>query len=358
MAKEVALVTGGCGQVGYFVVQALLSNKIYSSIHVFSRNPTHSLHPGVQYHAGSITSERDISTIISKIKPTVIFHCASPITTGNKAKASDFHAVNVTGTKLLLEAATKSPCTKVFVYTSSTTVIQKPYNLAKENQPYFHLDPDPKKRAQPYPLTKSIADATVLEANSPSLKTCCLRLATILGTHDQQTIPPILNAIKTGLQNFQIGPNTAKFDLLSTHNSATAHLLAAKALLNNKPGVAGEAFFITDAQPVPFWNFIHDVYKLADPRKAPKPEEVWIVPTWLIIFLTGLGEWVFLIFTLGYLSPPGLRPFQIRYFTEEATFSIEKARERLGYEPADDRKIRMKEAVEWGWSEMEKGKKE
>ncbi|CAG8958486.1 hypothetical protein HYFRA_00009800 [Hymenoscyphus fraxineus] len=356
MSGEIALVTGGCGQVGYFVVKALLSDETYSSVHVFSRNPTHSLQPNVQYHAGSITSESDIAAVISKVKPTVIFHCASPITTGG-AKASDFHSVNITGTNILLGLATKNEYTKVLVYTSSITVVQKPYNLAKETQPYFHLTQDARKafKSQPYPFTKSVADAAVLEANSKSLKTCCLRLSTILGTHDQQTIPPILNAIKgkLGFQNFQIGPNTPKVDILSTHNSAKAHILAAAALLKNKPGVAGEAFFITDGQPVRFWDFIHDVYRLADPKKCPRPEDVWIVPTWLVLFLIALGEWVFLIFTFGYLSPPGLKPYQIRYLTEEATFSIEKARERLGYEPDDDREIRMKEAVEWGLNEMD-----
>lgn len=63
---------------------------------------------------------------------------------------------------------------------------------------------------------------------------------------------------------------------------------------------------------------------------------------------------------MGYVSPPGLKPFQIRYLTEEATFSVEKARERLGYEPVGDRKVRTREAVEWGLREMErvKGKRE
>lgn len=114
MATETALVTGGCGCIGFSVVKALLQEPSISKVHVFSRNPSKNLHPEVEYHAGSLTSEKDIESIFSIVQPTVLFHIASPIMSGTgSTTANEYYKVNVGGTKKLLDCANKTGVVKV-----------------------------------------------------------------------------------------------------------------------------------------------------------------------------------------------------------------------------------------------------
>ena len=52
-----AFVTGGCGFIGYHIVNALVKNPDYTSVHVLSRNPTKNLVDGAEYHKGDICSK-------------------------------------------------------------------------------------------------------------------------------------------------------------------------------------------------------------------------------------------------------------------------------------------------------------
>lgn len=55
---------------------------------------------------------------------------------------------------------------------------------------------------------------------------------------------------------------------------------------------------------------------------------------------------------LGQKRPKLLRRFFIEYTCLQRTFSIEKARKRLGYTPVDDRDEMIRAGVEW---ELQKG---
>lgn len=133
-------------------------------------------------------------------------------------------------------------------------------------------------------------------------------------------------------------------DFLSVKNAASAHVLAYKALMapNAASGVAGEAFFITDGKPIPFWDFSRKVWAAAGDRTPP--DEIKVVPAWLVLGLAIAVEWMYWVFTFGQKTPQFLRSYTIRYVTEERTFSIEKARTILGYEPEDE----MDEGIETG----------
>ena len=115
MAFEVALVTGGCGCVGFHVVKALIEDRSCSSIHVFSRKPNRNRLPGVQYHSGDITSDEDVRALFEKIQPTVVFHVASPVSSGNDANEQVFHKANVEGTMRLLDCSKDTKSVKAFV---------------------------------------------------------------------------------------------------------------------------------------------------------------------------------------------------------------------------------------------------
>ena len=170
------------------------------------------------------------------------------------------------------------------------------------------------------------------------------------GDRDNQLIPGVLKALKDKRQHIQIGDNSNEFDFCSATNAAAAHLLIAKALLvgyqdPKTPKVDGEAFFITDGKPMPFWTFSRKVWAAAGDHTPL--DQVKVVPGWFVLGLAITVEWLYWIFSAGHKTPKMLRSHTIRHVTEPRTFSIDKARSRLGYKPADTMEDSIRKGVEW-----------
>jgi len=347
------LVVGGCGFVGFHIVRRLLKDHSCTSVAVLSRNPNRNRLAGVSYHAGDITSPETIRFLLAEIQPTVIIHTASPLSVGNDADEAQFYSINVKGTQNLLDCAEAAPSVKALIYTSSVTVMADTSFLSLKETAPIHTATS---RASYYSKTKAIADASVLAANNPpSLRTACLRLVAVYGERDNQVIPSGVAALRQGHQRFQIGDNSNLTDWVSVGNVATAHLLAAKALLadcegRTGPKVDGEAFFITDGTPLPFWDLERKVWAAAGDRTPAA--EVTILPGWLVLALVSTVEWMYWIFTLGRKRPKTYTRHLIEFTCLSRTYSIEKARERLGYVPVDDMDKTIQEGVDWALKEM------
>ena len=191
----------------------------------------------------------------------------------------------------------------------------------------------------------------VREYNSPSrdFRTACLRMVHLYGAGDRLYLVHTLNKPKTGEQKFQVGKNEYSYDVISASNAARAHLLTANALLARQEGVEGEAFTITDGRPLTFWDLQWLFLKQAgDPTK---PDDVWIIPRWAILISARTMEWAYWLFTAGTKHPLGFRVWLVSYACYPKTFSIEKARRVLGYDPVDDRAEVIEEAVAWAYKE-------
>lgn len=346
MSESRVLIVGGCGFVGYHIVNAFVQDLNWSSVHVMSRNPSRNQIEGAHYHSGDLTSFGQIQSLLADTQPSLIIHAASPTEVGNAGDAY-FREINVKGTQILLKAAIASHHVRAFIYTSTGEVIEGlAHDFITEDAPVLTAT----SRAEYYAKTKAIADQTVLGANGMrGLLTVCLRLPGVYGERDSQTIPGSLRVFQQGLHRYQVGDNKTLFDWLSATNAARAHLLAAKALLQqpeDRSGkVDGEAFFITDGNSVPFWTLHRQIWSAAGDRTAP--EDVTVIPAWFMLILASVVEWLYWAFTLGLKRPKVLRRQYMAYTCNPRTFSIEKARERLGYEPVDDRDEQVQRGVEW-----------
>jgi sterol-4alpha-carboxylate 3-dehydrogenase (decarboxylating) len=149
------LVVGGCGFLGWHIVDQLLNfpsetdpsvalpkpegdsrfdnprlsdryPKCVAKVSVLDLRTTNNRLPGAQYYDGDITSEESLLTIFRAVKPDVVIHTATAnVLEGNKEL---LRKVNVDGTKMLLEVAGGDrgdwggKC-KAFVYTSSASVL-------------------------------------------------------------------------------------------------------------------------------------------------------------------------------------------------------------------------------------------
>lgn len=266
-----ALVIGGCGFVGFHIVDALLRDSTCGPVSVISRNPHSNRCEGVSHHAGDIGDLDQIRKLLAVIKPRIIFHAAAPRADNPTVEPGDHHKISVEGTKNVLTCATESPMVKALVYTS-TCAVSKGYQHFNidETAPLWEQD----SKTIPYFKAKALANTLTREANFPldrqsiGLLTATLRLPWVYGERDNQAIPCMLKTAEEGHTKIQLGDNEKIVEPTYVGNTATAHLLAAKKLLESEngsldPKVDGEAFHITDGDPQPFWTFARMIWRTA-----------------------------------------------------------------------------------------------
>ncbi|MCJ1306967.1 hypothetical protein MMC25_000611 [Agyrium rufum] len=195
------LVVGGCGFFGHHLVRALIHEPTCSAVTVISRRPNYNLIDSVTYRAADITEEASLRTIITELGPHIIFHTAPP---GPFAKGPGdpvYQDINVRGTANLLACAAASPSAKIFVYTSSASVLdRKEFTSADETWPTLSAS----SKGNPYSTTKTIADYLVLDASDPTgrsgsgLRTVTIRPFGIYGPGDPLIIASALARFEAG----------------------------------------------------------------------------------------------------------------------------------------------------------------
>ncbi|KAH8903350.1 NAD(P)-binding protein [Coniochaeta sp. PMI_546] len=351
------LVTGGCGFLGYTLVRQLLDDSESGEVYVLDREISRNQHVDAHYVEGDICDRPAMERLLNQINPRVIFHLASPNFTFPKRGRVDFYQTNVRGTEILLELSANCISVKAFVNCSSIDIYaDAPHTDVDETHPTCT---SPSHEA--YAHTKALSDSLVLAANGPRLRTTSLRLAHMYGPRCSQQLQVLLDMCAGNGPLFQLGPGTNMIEVVSVDNAAAAHILAAKALVD--PGrahgkVDGEAFNISDGKPVPFWY--HTTLFWSAARRHPVAEELIIIPAWLARFIFGFVQWVFWIFTLGYVDPPAnMSTTALSYSLESRTYSSKKAKERLGFKPLLDHDAIISRSVaeELGRREKEKSAK-
>ena len=92
--------------------------------------------------------------------------------------------------------------------------------------------------------------------------------------------------------------------------------------------VGGEAFFITNGDPWPFWGFARAIGRAAG---YPTEENmVWSMPRGMGLVIGFVSEWWTWIASCGTRKPTVTR-HSMRFSCMTRTFNIEKAKTRLGY---------------------------
>lgn len=210
--------------------------------------------------------------------------------------------------------------------------------------------------ANTHPLlsfSQAEAEELVLAANRTEpydLLTTAIRPSGIFGEGDVQVAYHAVNLYREGRDKVQVGENTNLFDFTYVENVAHAHLLAARALLVTHAArtapldhekVDGEAFLVTNDQPVYFWDMMRAIWAAAGSRKGPG--SAWVLGRELGIVLGFLSEVVF-----GLLrKPPTLNRQRIVYSCMTRYYDISKAKRRLGYKPLVSLSEGVRRAVKW-----------
>ena len=358
------LVVGGCGFLGHHIISQLLETHTKTLVSVLDLRTTRNRFPKVDYYDGDITSPTEVAAILAKARPQVVIHTASPAAI--QVNPGLFDRVNVRGTENLLRCAGESGTVKAFVFTSSASIVHDTVSdlvFADESWPVLRV---PQQREY-YSHTKGIAEGLVLAANrrpGSDMLTAALRPAGLIGEGDAQFLPPVLNAYYTGRNNWQLGDNSNRFDVTYVGNAAHAHLLAAKALLQthqlsirplDHERVDGEAFFITNDEPLLFWDFVRKAWRAVGWQGSP--DDAWVIPRGLGLVLATIIEWIVWIVTLGQREAQFKRK-AVQYSCMTRTYNIDKAKHRLGYKPVVKIDDGIKKGAIWYAQQREESMKE
>jgi len=309
-----ALVTGGGGFLGGVIVRQLLEEGY--SVRSFSRGSYPLLEAlGVESSRGDLAEAEAVREACQDCQ--IVFHVAAKAGIwGNK---DAYYRANVTGTQNVLAACRALGISRL-VYTSTPSVVFDGRNLegVDERVPYAQ---DYKSA---YPATKATAERMILAANDERLATVALRPHLIWGPGDTHLVPGILARGRAGRLR-RIGKASNLVDFTYVENAAQAHLLAA-ARLSPGSGVAGRAFFISQGEPVPLWDFIDRILEAAN-----LPAVTGVVSPRLAYAAGWLCEVLY-----GRLRLKG-EPPMTRFLAEELAtahwFDISAARKALGYQP-------------------------
>ncbi len=332
---EPVLVTGGTGFLGRRLVERLLAQG--RSVVVLGRTPAPDLEQrGVRFVRASLDDAVAVRAACRGIG--TVFHVAAKV--GVWGRYDDFFRANVLGTRALLAGCREHGVPR-FVHTSTPSVVFNGQNLAgaDESLPLTTACPSP------YPLTKAIAEREVLAAHSAELSTVALRPHLIWGVGDPHLVPRILARARAGRLRI-VGNGQNRMDMVHVENAVDAHLAAEAALahahpvsdtrlgamaqenhaLGKKRAAGGQAYFITNDEPVVLWDWINGLLTaLGEPPitqcvslKAASAVGALCEAAWRVLPLKG--------------EPPMTR-FIAAELAKDHWFSIAAARRDLGYAP-------------------------
>jgi nucleoside-diphosphate-sugar epimerase len=240
------------------------------------------------------------------------FHAAA--TLGDWGEREEFERGNVEGTRNTLAACAAAGVRRfVHVGTEAALMAGAPLVEVDESAP---LRPDSPAL---YSATKARAEQLVRAAAREGFDTVVVRPRFVWGAGDTTLLPALVEMVNAGRFAWIAG---GRHRTSITHVDNTVEGL----MLGAARGKPGEAYFVTDGEPVVFREFVGELLAtqgLATPARN--------VPRSLAHGLASAGEAAW-----GHLPLPGRPPltrFAYWVSSQECTIRIDKAREQLGYAP-------------------------
>lgn len=180
------LITGAAGMVGQGLLDELSGHDVFATD---LRAPDHMPESATYLHMDVTTDEPD--KVIARVKPDVIVHLASIVTPPPKAGRALAYAVDVEGTRKVLNAAIATGVRRLVV-TSSGAV----YGYHKDNPiPLRESDPLRGNPEFPYSDHKRQVEEMLQDARQqvPDLEQVVLRVGTVLGQGTENQITALFH---------------------------------------------------------------------------------------------------------------------------------------------------------------------
>ncbi len=266
-----------------------------------------------------------------------IIHNASLVHTA-QSREQDIWDVNMGGTEHLMAACIAHNIPRL-VYISSASAVYEGRDIENgdESLPYSGIS------QAPYADSKIAAEKAVLAfSGTGTTQACAIRPHVVFGAGDNRFIPAIIEKAKQGKLKRAIGDRDKLSDFTYISNLIDAVVAAEDKLIAGSP-VCGQAYFITNGEPIAFFDFIEKfLMEIGHPPITGK------VPYWLAYSVAAIAEtWDTL--KGGTLNAEnGLTRFAVNYMVTHHYFNIAKAKRDLGWAP----KVTLEQGIQLTINEM------
>ena len=310
------LVTGGGGFLGQALCRGLVERG--HAVSSFNRGHYPALDVlGVRQLQGDLA---DGDAVLAAARGCeAIFHNAAKA--GTWGSYDSYHRANVLGTDNVIRACRAHAIARL-VYTSTPSVTHRATHPVEggsaDDVPYgggFKAH---------YATTKTIAEKSVLAANTPALATIALRPRLIWGPGDNQLLPRLVQRARAGRLRL-VGDGSNLIDTTYIDNATQAHLDAFEHLATGA-ACAGRAYFISNGEPKPAREIINGLL-----RAAGAPEVTRTLPFAAAYAIGSLCEAAWTMLPLR--GEPPLTRFLAEQLSTTHWYDMAPARRDFGYMP-------------------------
>jgi sterol-4alpha-carboxylate 3-dehydrogenase (decarboxylating) len=314
MSRKI-LITGGQGFVGRALVERFAD--LGHEVTCLDMKDS-AFRKGVRFIRADI---RDLDAVRSACAGMdTVVHNASLVHTKHN-REEDVWAVNLGGTENFLKACEEAGVGRL-VYISSASAVYEGGDIENgdESLPYSTIS------QAPYADSKIAAEKLVL-AHRGATQACAIRPHVIFGAGDNRFIPNIVEKAKAGKLGRAVGNRDKLSDFTYISNLVDAVVAAEDRLVPGSP-VCGQAYFITNGEPMAFFDFIEKfIIEMGYPPIRGK------VPFWLAYTAAAIYEAIDTLKGGTLNAENGLSRFAVRYMVTHHYFNIAKAKRDLGWTP-------------------------
>jgi len=310
MADTSCFVTGGSGFIGGRLIERLVADG--RPVRALARSDSSAAKVealGAEAVRGDLEDRASLAAGAAGC--ATAFHLAAHL--GEWGAWEEFERGNVEGTRNAL-AACRDAGVRRFVHCGTEAALMA-------GEPLVHVDETaplrPDSRA-PYPATKARAELAVREANRDGFETVVVRPRFVWGRGDTTLLPELVKMVEAGRFAW-VGGGRNVTDTAHVDNVVEGLVLGAER------GTAGEAYFVTDGEPVVFREFVTEMLRTQGVEPPDRSLPGWIAAP--------LGRVCELAWKLPLPGEPPMTRFRSWLLTQECTIDITKARGELGYEP-------------------------
>jgi 3beta-hydroxy-delta5-steroid dehydrogenase/steroid delta-isomerase len=313
------LVTGGAGFLGRNLVAALRAKGC--PVHVLDTAPSPRPQEGVRWFQGDVRSHADVLAACEGVD--TVFHTAAVIealTHARRSVVKAIESINVGGTQNVVRVARRSGVRRLVHTSSIVASFCMDAAGGDESAPYS-------TSRDLYTSTKIAGERAVLDANGNGLLTCAIRPGGIYGPGERMTYGRLVRALKMGVPLVVFGDGAARLDYVYIDNLVDAELRAAERLVEGSP-VCGQAYFLSDETPINAGQFSIELVKHMGLERrlvrVPNPVARAMGAAWERVYqVLGVGKPLFTV-------------ANVKLCDIDHYFSIDKAKQHLGYTPLVD----------------------
>ena len=310
-AAKRAFVTGGSGFIGHALVRRLVQSG--AGVRALARSEASARRlseAGAEPVRGDLSDPAAMRAAAAGCE--LAFHAAARL--GGWGPWEEFEQVNVRGTRAALEACRAAGVRRfVHVGTEAAVIAGDPLRGADESAP---LRPGSKAY---YCASKAMAEQEVRSAARDGFETVVVRPRFVWGPGDTTLLPGLVQAVESGRFAW-IGGGRQRTSTTHVDNVVEGLLVAAER------GHPGEAYFVTDGEPVVFRDFVS---RLLRTQGVEPPSRGLPLP--LARAAAAVGETLWRRLRLG--GEPPVTRTTVWLSALEVTIDISRARHELGYEP-------------------------